>query len=428
MFKFAIKHMMVRRARVLLVMLSIVISASVALLSFNIAQQVSEGIISTAAYYDIIVGPAGSATQLAMNTMFFTDAPLGTIDYAYVEELQNSGMVNQAVPFTMGDSYNGAAIVGTTPDFLEGRKLKSGDMFNSDYEAVVGSAVASKYGIALGDSLVTSHGLSAGGSEHGAAPLKVVGILQKTGTAYDNAIFTGYETVWATHGSQADSKVVQNMSASRETLSGAPAHGVSSRAASEGGDEAESEFHEEAAGHDHGESGEICAILVKSKSFNDYYRLMEHYGDNASLLCINPATVLREVLDQVDMSAQIVYILCGVILLMNLMVISVITLLNMYDAQKEIALMRLIGVGMKRIGQLYLIENGIMGLMATLISLAISHGGLALMNGWVSSMGIVLNATKIYGLEWAILAVVFVISVLPTMLRIGHMAKRDGVR
>lgn len=427
MFKFAIKHMMVRRARVLLVMLSIVISASVALLSFNIAQQVSEGIISTAAYYDIIIGPAGSATQLAMNTMFFTDTPLGTIDYSYVEELENSGMVNQVVPFTMGDSYNGAAIVGTTKDFLEGRKLKSGDMFESDYEAVVGSAVASRYGISIGDSLVTSHGLSAGGSEHGAAPLKVVGILQKTGTAYDNVIFTGYETVWATHGSHDEAETVQTASASRETLSGAPAHAAASQTTAEAGEVTEGDFHEE-ADHDHAESREICAILVKSKSFNDYYRLMEHYGDNASLLCINPATVLREVLDQVDMSAQIVYILCGVILLMNLMVISVITLLNMYDAQKEIALMRLIGVGMKRIGQLYLIENGIMGLMATVIALAISHGGLVLMNGWMSSMGIVLNATKVYGLEWAILAVVFVISVLPTMLRIGHMAKRDGVR
>ena len=57
--------------------MSIVISAGVALLSYNVAQQVNEGIVSTAAYYDMIIGPSGSATQLAMNTMFFTDEPLG---------------------------------------------------------------------------------------------------------------------------------------------------------------------------------------------------------------------------------------------------------------------------------------------------------------------------------------------------------------
>ena len=72
MLKFALKNMLVRRARVVLVTLSIVLSASVALLAFNISQQVSEGIISTAGYYDMIIGPAGSSTQLAMNTMFFT--------------------------------------------------------------------------------------------------------------------------------------------------------------------------------------------------------------------------------------------------------------------------------------------------------------------------------------------------------------------
>ena len=43
-----------------------------------------------------------------------------------------------------------------------------------------------------------------------------------------------------------------------------------------------------------------------------------------SLLCINPSTVLREVLQQVDLSTQIGYILCAIILLMNIVVVSVI--------------------------------------------------------------------------------------------------------
>ena len=48
MLKFALKNMLVRRARIVLVTLSIVLSASVALLAFNISQQVNDGIISTA--------------------------------------------------------------------------------------------------------------------------------------------------------------------------------------------------------------------------------------------------------------------------------------------------------------------------------------------------------------------------------------------
>ena len=46
---------------------------------------------------------------------------------------------------------------------------------------------------------------------------------------------------------------------------------------------------------------------------------------------------------------------------------------------------------------------------------------------FVASMGIVLDAARVYPAEWLILAAVFVISVLPTMLCTLRMARRDGV-
>jgi len=426
MLKFALKNMLVRRARIVLVTLSIVLSATVALLAFNISQQVNEGIISTAGYYDMIIGPAGSSTQLAMNTMFFTDEPLGTISYEYVEELQASGLTNAVVPFTMGDSYNGAKIVGTSPDYLDGKKLKSGDMFNEAFEAVVGSAVAERYGLELGDSMITSHGLTGTGHAHEGNPLTVVGILAKTGTAYDNVIFTSCETVWAVHdhGEEETHELAEETHEEIPAEADYSADGLMSHEAAHGSDTAS---HDEAANEHEHHSGDVCAILIKSKSFNDYYKLMEVYGANASLLCINPSTVLREVLEQVDLSTQIVYILCAIILLMNIVVISVITLLNMYDAQKEIALMRLIGISMRKIGQLYLIQNGIIGLVSTILALILSHACLGLMGSFVASMGIVLNVTAIYSLEWAIMALVFVLSVLPTMVRILSMSRKDSL-
>lgn len=434
MIKFALKNMFVRRARVVLVTLSIVLSASVALLAFNISQQVSEGIVSTAGYYDMIIGPSGSSTQLAMNTMFFTDEPLGTISYEYVEELQASGLTNAVVPFTMGDSYNGAKIVGTIPAYLEGKQLKSGAMFSEPFEAVVGSSVADRYGLSLGDSLITSHGLTGTGHAHESNPLTVVGILKKTGTAYDNVIFTACETVWAVHDHSegehtefAEAHVLSDTAAptddneSDQTLmSHAPAH----TPVTEAHEEVTSGTDDETYDHEH---SEVCAILIKSKSFNDYYKLMEIYGKNASLLCINPSTVLREVLEQVDLSTQIVYILCAIILLMNIVVISVITLLNMYDAQKEIALMRLIGISMRKIGQLYMIQNGLIGFISTVLALLLSHACLSLMGSFVGSMGIVLNVTRTYSMEWAIMALVFVLSVSPTMARILSMSRKDSL-
>ena len=138
--------------------------------------------------------------------------------------------------------------------------------------------------------------------------------------------------------------------------------------------------------------------------------------------------MLREVLENVDLSRKIVYILCAVILVMNLFVISVIALLNMYDSRQEIALMRLIGISMRRINLLYLIQNALMGLAALLVSLLTAHLGLLALRGFVASMGIVLNAGHVYPLEWAILLAVFVISILPTMAMNLCIARQDGLR
>lgn len=385
MLKFALKNMMIKKAKIILIVISIVISASVAILAYNISEQVDDGFKTTAGYYDMIIGPSGSSTQLAMNTMFFTETPLGTISYEYVEALEADTRVNKVVPFTMGDSYNGAKIVGTTPDLLEGKPMDEGEMFGEKFEAVVGAAVAKKYGLKVGSTLITSHGLSEGGHDHESNPLTVTGILDETKTAYDNVIFTSVDTVWATHG------------------------------------------HEEDEEHGHEEHGEICAILLKTKSFNYYNQIKSEYGENASLLVINPSEVIREVMENVDMSSQIVYILCIIILIMNIFIISAITLLNMYDSKKEISLMRLIGVGMKKINLLYIIQNGIVGVISTVLAFAASRICLAVIRGFVASMGIVLDYSTVYPFEFLIMAVIFLISVLPTVVCTLSMSKKDGM-
>ncbi len=382
MLKFALKNMAIKKAKIILIVISIVISASVGILAYNISEQVDDGFKTTAGYYDMIIGPSGSSTQLAMNTMFFTEAPLGTISYEYVEKLQADMRVNKVVPFTMGDSYNSAKIVGTTPDFLEGKSLNGGEMYDATFEAVIGSAVAEKYSLTVGSTIITSHGLSEGGHAHEGTPLTVVGILAPTKTAYDNVIFTPVETVWHTH------------------------------------DHAENEEGEE--------HGEICAILVKSKSFNYYNQLKSEYGENAELLVINPSEVIREVMENVDLSAKIVYLLCVIILIMNIFIISVITLLNMYDSKKEIALMRLIGVGMNKINLLYIIQNGIIGFISTVLAFLTSRLCIALMGEFVASIGIVLDFMRVYPFELVIMASVFVISVLPTVICTLNMSGKDG--
>jgi ABC-type lipoprotein release transport system permease subunit len=113
---------------------------------------------------------------------------------------------------------------------------------------------------------------------------------------------------------------------------------------------------------------------------------------------------------------------------MNVFVISTITILNMYDSQKDIALMRLIGISTGKVNVLFLIQNAIIGLISTAVSFAVSRLVLSLMSDFVASMGIVLDAAKVYPFEWVIMAVVFVISVLPTLICTVHISKKDIIR
>ena len=156
MFKFAFKNMAIKKAKIILIIISIVISACVGILAYNISEQVDSGFKSTAAYYDMIIGPSGSSTQLAMNTMFFTEKPLGTISYEYVENLQKDTRVNKVVPFTMGDSYNGAKIVGTSAeDMFSSSVSNNTDAMSVGLNSISGDTAYSSECVLLSSNVIT---------------------------------------------------------------------------------------------------------------------------------------------------------------------------------------------------------------------------------------------------------------------------------
>lgn len=402
MIKFALKNMAIKRVQILLVVLSIVISAGIGVLAFNVATQVDEGITNNAGYYSAIIGPAGSKIQLAMNSMYFTDSPLGTIPYSVVNSLQSDSRVISVIPFAMADNYNGYNVVGTSPEYLASKKVADGSLFEKSgtLQAVVGSNVAKYCSLKVGDVIYTGH--SASSSELHTQGIEVVGILEQSHSSFDNVVFTQIKTLWDMHD-----------------------HG-----------DHDEEDHDGEEEEEHHLSGSVCAVLVNTKNPSYAMQLVDEYdgkiitdddGDSTTLQAIEPMSVVRDVLSDADDTKYIVFVLCAVILVMNIMIVSIITLLNMYHSAKEISLMRLIGISMKKINLLYITENGIMGLVSVILAFGVSRLCMFLMNGYVQSMGVVLNMSKVYPMEFVILAAVFVISVLPTVIWTAHMSKKDGI-
>ena len=398
MFKFALKNMAVKKVQIVLIVLSIVISAGIGVLAFNVATQVSEGITNNAGYYSVIIGPAGSSTQLAMNSMYFSDSPVGTIPYSVVTELQKDSRVTKVLPFAMADNYNGYGVVGTNAEFLENKTLAEGEMFENDstMQAVIGSNIAKYNELQIGDVIYTSHSVNS--TDTHTQGITVVGILSESYSSYDNVVFTQIKTLWDMHNHE------------------------------ETEEHSEEEHH-----HTH---GTVCAVLVNTKNPGFAMQLVEQYdgkivtsddGDTFTLQAIEPMSVVRDILNDADDTKYIVFVLCAVILIMNIMIISIITLLNMYHSAKEISLMRLIGISMKKINLLYIIQNSLMGIGSVVLAFVVSRVLMLFMNDYVENMGVVLNMSTVYPLELVILLGVFIISVLPTVIWTFIMSRKDSI-
>jgi putative ABC transport system permease protein len=105
----------------------------------------------------------------------------------------------------LGDSHRGFRVVATKPNYFEHIKyankqsltFSKGGAFSELSEAVLGSDVAEKLSYSVGSNIQITHGsVESTGNKHDDFSFKVTGVLNKTGTPIDQAVFldlSGYE-------------------------------------------------------------------------------------------------------------------------------------------------------------------------------------------------------------------------------------------
>ena len=150
---------------------------------------------------DAVVGAQGSPMQLILAGVFHIDTPTGNIPLADVTTLQQDQRVATLIPLSLGDSFRGFRIVGTTADYVTHYEatLASGVMWKLPLEAVIGAEIATNTGLKPGNSFTGSHGLGAEGHAHGSTPYQVTGVLAPCSCVLDRLILTATESVWRVH-------------------------------------------------------------------------------------------------------------------------------------------------------------------------------------------------------------------------------------
>ena len=165
------------------------------------SEQIDRAFERDLAGIDLVVGAKGSPMQLILAGVFHIDAPTGNISLADVQELSKQPMVAKLIPLSLGDSFRGFHIVGTTPEYLAHYRMSfaQGEVWQQPMQTVIGSQVARDTGMQAGNSFIGSHGLGTGGHDHGENPYRVTGVLAPCGCVVDRLIVTGIESVWQVH-------------------------------------------------------------------------------------------------------------------------------------------------------------------------------------------------------------------------------------
>lgn len=182
--------------------LLLAIGSAISLGVTSVERALRESSANAASRFDLIVGAAGSETQLVLTTIYLQPAALKLMPFAVLERLRTDPGVDYAAPIATGDSFAGFPIVGTTVDFASDHgklPLEAGQWFSRNDEAVVGAATSLK----LGDIYTPLHG-SAGENAieqhaHIGQQVRVVGRMAATGTPWDKAIIVPFEAVLELH-------------------------------------------------------------------------------------------------------------------------------------------------------------------------------------------------------------------------------------
>jgi len=188
--------------------LSVALASGLVMAVFAIKSQTYDAFTGGANGFDAVLGARGSQLQLVLNTVFHLETSPGNIPWQMYTAIAQDPGVDLAVPYAVGDNYQGYRIVGTTTELFtrfpgEGglRVEGGGRIFTADaHEAVVGSVVAQRTGIKAGDTFSPAHGLIFDEEREHEDDYTVVGVLEATNSPLDRIVWIPIEGVFRMSG------------------------------------------------------------------------------------------------------------------------------------------------------------------------------------------------------------------------------------
>jgi putative ABC transport system permease protein len=184
---------------------SVGLAAGLTMAVFAINSQTYEAFTGRDAGFDAVLGARGSQLQLVLNTVFHLETSPGNIPWSLYKEMAANPRMELAIPYAVGDNYQGYRIVGTTPELFTRFRYRAGQGFTiraggrvfvpEQREIVAGSYVASKLGLNVGDLITPAHGIAFEAKDH-KEQFTIVGILEPTNSPSDRVVWIPIDGVF----------------------------------------------------------------------------------------------------------------------------------------------------------------------------------------------------------------------------------------
>lgn len=392
-------------------------TASIVLLLLA-GSQLSEAMSRDARGIDLVLGSTGSPIQLVLSAVYHADVPPGNIRLEEAERWAGDPRVRTAIPLSLGDSYRGYRIVGTTADYaaLYGAGLASGQFWDGALEAVAGAAVAQSAGLGLGSTFAGAHGLEEGGHSHDAHPYRVVGVLEPTGTVVDRLILTSLESVWDLHAEEASHDHAHDHDHGDE---GSGEHESADEHDHDPGDEHDhgdghdhgdehdhgdghdhGEEHDHGEGHDHGEEHddeqlaghdhrdadrEITAMLIQYRSPMAAMTMSREVNAGGVLQAAAPAMEVSRILQLIGIGLDGLTAFSWVLILTAALSVFAALYGSLRARRGDLAILRCLGATRWELLIAMLLEGLLLSALGVALGFLAGHGAMELLGGWLES-------------------------------------------
>ncbi len=366
-FSLSVKNVVAKPLSSLLSVLLFGFGVSIIVIILLTSSFMKNEISKNAAGIDLVVGAKGSPLQIILASIFHIDFPTGNISLADANNLVRNRLVASAIPLSLGDSYRGYRIVGTTNEYMKLYKaeLDEGEQFSEEMTAIVGANVAKALNLKLGDEIASDHGLAEGGGAHDELPFQVVGILKQTGSVIDNLIVTSVQSVWHVHGHDEEHE-----------------H-------EEGGDLHESILLEKlglSVTNEQLSEEDITALFIKYRSPMAAVQLPRIVNGTSNLQAASPPYETARLFNIIGVGVEVVNILGIVIIILSAVSVFIALINSLKERKYELAIMRSMGAGRAKIFVMILIEGFILTIIGSLFGFVLAHGGFGILGSSIDQI------------------------------------------